>query len=74
MSQSPPEWVKNLQTMAQQQGRRFGGAGGGPPRGTVGVIGGALILGGALYAFNNAIFNGMFICSGSRDNLLTLRF
>lgn len=60
MSQQQPEWMKNLQAVAQQQGRRFAGGGGGGPRAPVGLIGGAVVLAGAFYAFNNAIFNGIF--------------
>ena len=41
---------------------RFGGAGGGapPPRGAVGGLVGLLALGGGVWLFNNALFNGMY--------------
>jgi prohibitin 2 len=42
---------------------RFGGGGaGGPgPRGALTGIGGFLLLGGGIWFFNNALFNGMRI-------------
>jgi len=60
MSQQPPEWMKNMQAMAQQQGRRFGAGGGGGPKAPISLIAGVVLLGGASYAFSNSIFNGKY--------------
>jgi prohibitin 2 len=52
---------KNMQRV-QQAGGRFsgGGAGGAPgPRGALTGIGGLILLGGGVWFFNNALFNGM---------------
>lgn len=41
---------------------RFGAGGGGPgPRGALTGIGGLILLGGGVWFFNNALFNGMHI-------------
>lgn len=52
---------KNLQRAQQAGGRRFGGPGGagGPPtpKGALTGIGGLILLGGTVWAFNNALFN-----------------
>lgn len=51
---------KNLQRAQQVGGKRFGGPGGagGPgPKGALTGIGGLLLVGGAVWAFNNALFN-----------------
>ena len=47
-------WVK-LQKMAQQSSR--GGGPGGSPKGIAGGLGGLLLLGGAVFVANNALFN-----------------
>ena len=47
---------------AQQSGRKFGGAGGGSPRGLGGLFGVALLGGGAIL-ISNALFNGRSMLS-----------
>ncbi|KAF2773650.1 hypothetical protein EJ03DRAFT_387056 [Teratosphaeria nubilosa] len=54
-------WVnlqKNMQRL-QQQGKRFGGPGGGgpSPKGALGGVAGIVLLAGGAWLFNNALFN-----------------
>lgn len=43
---------------AQEQGRRFGGAGGGNPRNALGGLVGLALLGGGAVILSNSLFNG----------------
>jgi len=65
MSGDPQEtWRRLQQTLqnAQQQGKKFGG-GGGNPRGAIGGVLGLAILGGGAVLLNNSLFNGSFSCA-----------
>lgn len=65
MSGDPQEtWRRLQQTLqnAQQQGKKFGG-GGGNPRGAIGGVLGLAILGGGAVLLNNSLFNGSFPCA-----------
>lgn len=57
----PQKYFQDLQRTlqnAQQQGRRFGAGGGGNPRQAIGgLVGFALLAGGAVVA-SNSLFNG----------------
>lgn len=58
MGQSPFEAFRRIQQNLQQQQKRFSGGGGGP-RGGLGAAASLLLVGGAVWTFNNALFNGM---------------
>lgn len=63
MAQNPQDWARKLQQSIQQQRSGKGGFGGGfgggrPPKGSVGAIGGLIILAGGYLVVNNALFNG----------------
>ncbi|KAJ9649084.1 Prohibitin-2, subunit of the prohibitin complex (Phb1p-Phb2p) [Coniosporium tulheliwenetii] len=61
MSGDPQEtWRRLQQTLqnAQQQGKKFGSGGGGNPRGAIGGVLGLAILGGGAVLLNNSLFNG----------------
>jgi len=57
----PKEAWARIQNELTRRTQRFGGAGGGggPPKGLFGGIGGLLIIGGGIWAANNALFNGV---------------
>ncbi|KAJ9659684.1 Prohibitin-2, subunit of the prohibitin complex (Phb1p-Phb2p) [Coniosporium apollinis] len=60
MSGDPQEtWRRLQQTLqnAQQQGKKFGSGGGGNPRGAIGGVLGLAILGGGAVLLNNSLFN-----------------
>ena len=58
MGQSPQEAIRNLQQRFKQQQKKFGSGGGGPGRGGLGSIAGIVLIGGAIWTFQNALFNG----------------
>ncbi|KAK4936346.1 hypothetical protein LTR28_010185 [Elasticomyces elasticus] len=66
----PEEMWKKLQrnlVNAQRTGSRFSGGGaGGSPRGAIGGIAGIALLGGTIWVFNNALFNGTHTFSTDR--------
>lgn len=62
MSGGFPKNFQDLQRQiarAQAQGSKFGGSGGGSPRGAIGGLVGLVLLGGGAVALNNSLFNGM---------------
>jgi prohibitin 2 len=61
MSGGFPKNFQELQrtlAQAQEQGRKFGGSGGGNPRNAIGGLLGLVLLGGGAVALSNSLFNG----------------
>lgn len=57
----PKEAWQRIQNELTRRSARFGGSGGGgPPKGVFGGIGGLILIGGGIWAANNALFNGTF--------------
>jgi prohibitin 2 len=56
----PKEAWARIQNELTRRSQRFGGSGGGPPKGLFGGIGGILLIGGGIWAANNALFNGAY--------------
>jgi prohibitin 2 len=54
----PKEAWARIQNELTKRSSRFGGAGGGPPKGLFGGIGGFVLIAGGIWAANNALFNG----------------
>lgn len=55
----PKEAWQRIQTELARRSQRFGAGGGGPPKGTLGGIGGIVVLAGGIWLANNALFNGV---------------
>lgn len=53
----PKEAWQRIQNELTRRTSRFGGSGGGAPKGTAGGIAGLVLLGGGLWLANNALFN-----------------
>lgn len=64
----PQERIRQLQSTLRNASQR-GFPGGGNPRGFIGGIGGLILAGGAVWAFNNALFNGTQYVRSSGDIL-----
>jgi prohibitin 2 len=67
---NPKEAWAKIQNELAKRGTRFGGAGGGPPKGLFGGIGGLILVGGGIWVANNALFNGTQYTSGMLLQLL----
>jgi prohibitin 2 len=74
----PKEAWARIQNELTRRSQRFGGSGGGAPKGLFGGIGGLLLVGGGIWAANNALFNGVWISAwktcglpGVQNSLLT---
>ena len=65
----PQEAWRRLQTELQRRSARFGGAGGGAPRGLGGGAAAVVLLVGGVWAANNALFNGAYNLPRDRKKL-----
>ena len=54
----PKEAWQRLQNELTRRGARFGGSGGGAPKGLGGGVASLVLLGGGIWLANNALFNG----------------
>lgn len=54
----PREAWNRLQTELARRSQRFGGAGGGPPKGLGGGVAALALVVGGVFVANNALFNG----------------
>jgi prohibitin 2 len=65
----PKEAWARIQNELTRRTARMGGGGGGPPKGLFGGLGGLVLVGGGIWAANNALFNGAYIPAKSTKAL-----
>jgi prohibitin 2 len=64
----PQEAWRRLQNELTRRSARFGGAGGGAPKGLGGGVVALALLGGGIFVANNALFNGTHISQMALQN------